>query len=673
MKWIAAITATVLIALGAGGVYMVSKNKAQARCSQWVLQAEQSIEQGYYAAGIETLTLYFSTENCRGADDDTTALNLLTEARPHVPLPDQAHLAQSLMLARLGLQLQSDNRDHLQLASAALNAGDWSKAYHHGSRGDGSQATLIMLAAATALDDEAATKATLKRLQNEAVSPFQRAFAHEILSARKVDPKTIDPLVIGIDRPYLELARFVAKPQEAPFALQYLASIAPKLDEEDLSVASMLLIAKEQAEAALMLLDQPNRAMPPALLSRLSRLLWLKDKQALSANAFLLRAVDGAMPGEAFLMVCLTEWQASGQCRYRFDEMDHKQRYGIFSASRWMKLLNALKDGPSGAVEAIDAMNEMPELLANVPIALPLKSVLLSVAAEEALARKYQQSAKAMGYSFDIALGQQTKPQAPGCAQGDQTCLSAYVAAKQQDLTRWRTAIEQGFTPSLDQATTLSEQSPDEATMWRRALALSLVKTGGDANHARALKIVREGIALAPNDALLQLIAASSYSRFGDKSAAFTALVDAVKADPGYAAMAMRLALGFHQNAPEMDAADLVHQWVALSRVELRQRGASTEMDRLVLERLSLLAAFGQSKADEALAKASYEAILKIDDKSHIALNNLAYILFQEQGDLRRAKAMATKAVALAPTVEEYRNTLRDVEAALKKKARGEA
>lgn len=673
MKWIAAITATILIALGAGGIYIVSKNKAKARCSQWVLQAEQSIEQGYYAAGIETLTLYFSTEKCRGLSDDTPALNLLTEARPNVPLPDRAHLAQSLMLARLGLRLESDNRDHLQLASAALSAGDWSQAYHHGSRAEGPRASLIMLAAATALEDDAATKTTLTRLQNEAASPFQRAFAHQILSARKVAPTTIDPLVIGLDNRYLQLARFVVNPQQAPLALQELAATAPRLEDEDLAVASMLLIAKQQTEAALTLLDQPVRAMPPALLSRLSRLLWLKDKQALSADPFLLRAVDGSMPGEAFLMVCLTEWQASGQCRYRFDEMEHKQRYGIFSASRWMKLLKALKDGPSGAVQAIDAMNDMPELLANVPIALPLKSVLLSVAAEEALARKYQQSATAMGYSFDIALGQQTPTDAPGCAQDDQACLASYIDTDQQDLTRWRTAIEQGFTPSLDQATILSEQSPDEAIMWRRALALSLVKTGGDANHARALKIVREGIALSPTDALLQLIAASSYSRFGDNSAAFTALVDAVKANPDYAAMAMRLALGFHQNSTDVDASDLVHQWVALSRVEMRQRGASQEMDKLVLERLSLLAAFGQDKADDALAKASYEAILKIDGKSHIALNNLAYILFQEKGDLRRARAMAIKAVTLAPGVGEYRDTLRDVESALKKKARGEA
>lgn len=672
MKWIAAITAALLVAIGAGGTYMVSKNKAETRCSQWVRQAGQSIEQGYHAAGIETLTLYFSTENCRGGDE-SPALEMLSKARPHVPLPDRAHLAQSLMLARLGLQLQSDNRDHLQLATAALNAGDWSQAYHHGIRADGAKASLITLAAATALDDDEAIGTAVDSFNTQMTSPFQRAFAFQILQARQKSRALIAPLIVGVDPRFTALAAYVANPGRAPIQAEQLAGVAPQLQVEDIATASMLLVAKQQRGAARVLLDQPQRALPPALLARLSRLLWQMDQTALAADQFLLRAVDGTMPGEAFLMVCLAEWQATGRCLYRFDEMEHKARYGIFSASRWMKLLQALAQGPAGAVDAIDAMNDMLELLANVPVALPLKSVLLTLAAEEELAKGYEQSASALGYDLQIGLQQQTPASVPTCAQADQGCLAAFIGQDNQDLQRWRAAINQGFTPSLEDATLLSTISPGEATLWRRALALSLVKAGGDANHARALTIVREGIALAPKDALLQLIAASSYNRFGDRSAAFTALMGAVKADPGYATFAMRLALGFHENSPAGNAADLVHQWVALSRVELKQRRAAKETDRLVLERLSLLAAYGQEKADEQLAKAAYEAILKIDSKSHMALNNLAYLLFEEQGDLRRARAMATKAVALAPQVAAYQDTLRDVEAALKEKARGEA
>jgi tetratricopeptide (TPR) repeat protein len=663
MKWFMA-TGAIIAAVLVGGFFLLSGQKAKSRCSQWILQSEQQIEQGHYAAGIETLTLYFSSESCPGKADGR-ALTLLSEARPHVPLPKQAHLSQTLMLARLGLQLDGDRQDRLMLADAAVSNGDWHQARYHAARSTGARAVLIELAAAIALADADALQTGIATLQARSATPFQRAFAYQIIKAGGHTPANLENLRQGTDQTSLQLARFVADPSSRPMAPAALSAAASTVSDEDLSVASMLLTAKGEVTAAHSLLNQPERALPPALLARLARLEWLLEQKSLSADGFLTRAVQGSMPGEAYLLVCLREWQTTGRCAYRFDEQEHKVRYGIFAASRWMTLLQAMTEGPRAAASIINAMNEMPELLAGLPVAMSLKASLLDAAAEPALATRYRNTALALGAPASLPLVGLPDFRDPACNASDQACLREFVSADSRDLRRWRAAIEQGYIPAAQKAEELRAQSPDEAIMWRKTLAFNLIRAGGDANNARALQILREGNALDPSDAMMQLLAATCYSRFDDQEATATALVGAVKADPDFAVLSMRLALGYYRESPGMAASALVHQWATLSHLEMARRGAPGAANRILIERLSLLADFSHRHEDAALTRASYEAILKIDANNHMALNNLAYMMLESPDEWRRAQAMAEKAVSLAPNVAEYRATLTDLRAAV--------
>ena len=62
-----------------------------------------------------------------------------------------------------------------------------------------------------------------------------------------------------------------------------------------------------------------------------------------------------------------------------------------------------------------------------------------------------------------------------------------------------------------------------------------------------------------------------------------------------------------------------------------------------------MLASLDSDAGDFASAEGLYRRALKIDANLPDALNNLAYILLQRQGDLNEAKDLVTRAIALAP------------------------
>ena len=73
---------------------------------------------------------------------------------------------------------------------------------------------------------------------------------------------------------------------------------------------------------------------------------------------------------------------------------------------------------------------------------------------------------------------------------------------------------------------------------------------------------------------------------------------------------------------------------------------------------LLLLASLESDAGDLVSAEDLYRRALKIDANLPDALNNLAYIVLQQKGDLNEAKDFVTRAIALAPTIAAYHDTL---------------
>jgi tetratricopeptide (TPR) repeat protein len=71
-----------------------------------------------------------------------------------------------------------------------------------------------------------------------------------------------------------------------------------------------------------------------------------------------------------------------------------------------------------------------------------------------------------------------------------------------------------------------------------------------------------------------------------------------------------------------------------------------------------MLASLDTDAGDMSAAEELYRKALKIDENLPDALNNLAYILLQRNGDMKEAKDFATKAIALSPTVGAFHDTL---------------
>src|SRR5439155_20251033 len=73
---------------------------------------------------------------------------------------------------------------------------------------------------------------------------------------------------------------------------------------------------------------------------------------------------------------------------------------------------------------------------------------------------------------------------------------------------------------------------------------------------------------------------------------------------------------------------------------------------------LVLLASLDTDAGDLKSAEDLYRRSLKIDADSGDALNNLAYLLLQRNGDLNEAKELVTRAIALAPGIAAFHDTL---------------
>ena len=73
---------------------------------------------------------------------------------------------------------------------------------------------------------------------------------------------------------------------------------------------------------------------------------------------------------------------------------------------------------------------------------------------------------------------------------------------------------------------------------------------------------------------------------------------------------------------------------------------------------LVMLASMDSDAGDYASAEDLYRRALKMNENIPDALNNLAYLVLQRNGDLKEAKTFATRAIALAPNVGAYHDTL---------------
>jgi tetratricopeptide (TPR) repeat protein len=70
-------------------------------------------------------------------------------------------------------------------------------------------------------------------------------------------------------------------------------------------------------------------------------------------------------------------------------------------------------------------------------------------------------------------------------------------------------------------------------------------------------------------------------------------------------------------------------------------------------------------RGDLASAEAAYRKLVSIEPKAALGLNNLAYVLYLENKDLKEAATLATSAIALAPATSDYHDTLARVHAKL--------
>lgn len=160
----------------------------------------------------------------------------------------------------------------------------------------------------------------------------------------------------------------------------------------------------------------------------------------------------------------------------------------------------------------------------------------------------------------------------------------------------------------------------------------------------QAAKAFASAIRLAPDNAIAHFGLGTSYSLLGKPDDAFTELNTAIQLDPknllAYLAMGN---LHVEQKAYEKALA----AYNAALKIEPRFADAAlAKSDILVLE----------GHLDEA--KQSYLAVLDVDPNRAQAYNNLAWITVEQKGRLDEAVTWGKKAISLAPSVPQFKDTL---------------
>ena len=314
MKYRIFLSAIVLLIYST--IYLLYEETNLRRCSGWLTQAGKSNDQGYYSEAIEQLTLYFSNDKCRTASD-AGAIKILTEARLHVPLPQNTHLGQQLELAKLGWKLKRDNRYHLMEASAALVRGKWVAARTAARKLKTAQAGLIALTASIRLSDTESAKEDLKWIAQTNATPFQWAMLKELLADMPALKGVAESKMPATDSNLRQLALLSTGKKNTAMPAASISKIKNTLTDDDLSTATSLLIAEGQIELAKLLLDQPNRALAAPHLTRYARLLWAQQ-EVNTLFAFLDRSSRGAMPGAGLFQKSLGNAMESTRPRLFF-------------------------------------------------------------------------------------------------------------------------------------------------------------------------------------------------------------------------------------------------------------------------------------------------------------------------------------------------------------------
>lgn len=663
------IVFSVTLLVGAGTGYIAYDRTVSNRCTEWLTNAGSFNNQGYYSQTIEQLTLYFSTDRCRTVSD-ANAIKLLSEARIHVPLPQNAHLSQQLALANLGWKLKRDDQYHLIGASAALVRGSWAEARKSARQSKGTRAALIALTASIRLADLDSAKDDLEWFVLSDASHFQWSLLQQLLFQEPELQILVGSQAPKIDKNIQALAALSAGADAPLVATSTVNNLKTALSDDDLSTATSLLIAQGHQQIAKALLDQPERQLSAPLLTRHARLLWgQKDLKTLST--FHGRSHQETMPGEVHMIVCLADLEINQNCTNRFDSEDYQRRYGAYAASRWGKLLSELSRSPIKSSLVLDALSSMKDLVAASPVAQQLAGIHYNLIGETVLAEYY--FSRALAFGLEIPLNQadtivDTDLAKESCAATNTKCISHRLSNNIEDFQLWRRALSSGFKPDAKMLKLLRGASPKEATLWRLAQAHAATNAGTDQSMAESLQLIRPVLKWTPDAAMPNLLASAGTAHFSDNDATYGHLATAAKSDPNSAVAALRLALHYYNNG-SISPSELVHWWTSITRLEMKARGAKASDIRikgLLLERLAILALEGEQRKDKTLAMATYETILEISPNHHIALNNVAVILSEESVDLYRAERMALKAVTLQPNEPEYRRTLKDVQGAIR-------
>lgn len=665
MKW--KIATLVVLLASAVGLYQYNQFRIQSRCDEWFKVSKSYEARGYYSLAIEQLTLFFAQDKCRG-NNDPHAVELLVQSRVHVPLPGNAHLAQQISLSRYGWHLKRNDAHYIRMASANLVSGNWLAAHRAAKKARGARAALIELVSSVFTENREYTEKAVERLAKEKPSQLQTAMARILLER---NPKTADlaEQLQKTETPYGQLATKLLEPDRVDYSIIKAAELRAKLNDDDLAIASTLLKNSGSLELASILLDQPNRPLPKALLLRLVNLLWLQDLKQLLGPGFLKRKATETMPAEAYLTVCLAAIEQKDACTYRFPEREYEKRYGPHAAHNWATVLKELsKDHPRPG-HVLTAMENMEELNKGSGLVQTLASAMYASIEEPDLAIAAQRRANWLGHSRPLTPVAFRKF-APDCADRDIACLERELLNNPGNHGLWRMALATDVEIKPALAMKLQSASPNGATLWRIVQANHALKEGTDKATAKALKLVRPVLKSAPNQSLPHLIAASATARFKDLDAAYLHLANAVKANPDKAVQALRLTIGFYEADTSIDLTGLVQWWQKITRLEMLARGQTSQGEntkKLVLERLSILAAYAEEKRLLNLAEATYRAILELTPENHMALNNLAYKLFEQDKELENALTMAKKAEAIAPNVHEYGITRKAIQEQLQK------
>lgn len=655
---------SIVILAGTGLGYLAYDKTVSVRCTEWLIDADASKNQGYYAEAIERLTLYFSNDRCR-ALTDADAIKTLTDARIHVPLPQNAHLGQQLELAKLGWKLKRDNQYHHMEASAALVRGNWPAARTAARKSRTAQSGLISLTASIRLADIEAAKEDLEWFAQSDASPFQWALLQELLVDEPILARFAKPYAPEIGNNIKGIAALSVGRKSAPISGLAIDQIKTTFTDGDLSTATSLLIAEGHTQVAQSLLDQPNRALTAPNLTRHARLLW-KQEDFSTLSAFLKRGRRGAMPGEVHMIVCLAQLKSNQKCQNQFDAKDYQRRYGIYASSRWETLLNELAQTPIKSSRVLDALSGMKNLIAASSVAQQLAGNHYNSIGENTLSRKHSLRAAVLGLETTKPMPQEKKEGAVSinkCETKDTPCVTRLLGENSSDFQMWRTALANGFKPDAELLKKLREASPNEATLWRIAQTRAATTVGTDQSMAQSLQLIRPVLKWTPEAALPNLLASAGSAHFSDNDTTYGHLATAAKSDPDSAVAALRLSLKYYYNG-SIGAAELVHWWVSITRLEMKARAvkaSDARIKNLLLERLAILALESEQRNDRKLATATYEAILEISPNHHVALNNLAMKLKDNVKDIDRAEKMAIKATELNPGQPEYLRTLEDI------------